>query len=309
MKQNFGNACRMVVPVLVLCGLSFCQEPQKVSTCELKNNASAYNHKLVQVTSFVSHGFEDFTLQDPDCDSKLDVWLEYGGKSASGTMYCCGVTDARTRPTQVEVEGISIPLLEDENCRQFDKLLQVPRVYAMVHATIEGRFFSGREMPDRNGKRWGGYGHMGCCSLLVIQQVFEVDPHDRGDLDYESYVDQPDMAKLKCGSYRDLMEMLPYPEMRKAQDSAETADGEWAFDNPQRVAEDGLAKLLNLDLKSLTGIQQVRQSQGRVIYNWHQAGKKRYMVVVNRPYWLSLYSHRQGKVAWVMAAAYEECSN
>ncbi len=33
-------------------------ERVKVSYCELKKNPAAYNHKLIEVTGFISHGFE-----------------------------------------------------------------------------------------------------------------------------------------------------------------------------------------------------------------------------------------------------------
>ena len=206
---------------------AFSEEPERVSVCQLKADPGAFNHKLVQLTSFIAHGFEDFTLQDPNCGSWPDIWLEYGGKAASGTMYCCGASNARTRPKQMEIENVSITLVEDDNFHKLDGLLQVPGTYATAHGTVVGRFFSGKESSYPNGKHWGGYGHMGCCSLLVIQQVLAVDPHDRYDLDYESYVDQPDMDKLKCGGYQDLMEILPYHEMLTAQKTLRvgTVDG------------------------------------------------------------------------------------
>jgi hypothetical protein len=203
------------VLLFALCATAFCEEAEKVSVCQLKNDPAAFNHKLVQVTTFVSHGFEDFTLQEPTCDSKFDVWVEYGGRTASGTMFCCGVTNARSRPDQMEVEKISIPLVEDENFRKLDKLLQVPGTDSMAHATFVGRFFSGQQISYPNGTRWGGYGHMGCCTLLVIQQVLLVDSHDRGDLDYAAFADTPDVDKLKCG-YRELTPIQPYPDMLEA---------------------------------------------------------------------------------------------
>lgn len=292
-----------------MASLAFCEEPEKVSVCQLKTDPAGFNHKLIQVTAFVSHGFEDFTLQDPSCGSWPDIWLEYGGEAASGTMYCCGVTNARSRPKQLEIENVSVPLLEDENFRKLDSLLQVPHAYATAHGTVVGRFFSGREISYPNGKRWGGYGHMGCCGLFVIQQVLAVDPHDRNDLDYESYADQPDLDKLKCGSYQDLTELLPYREMLASQKSAESGDGAWAFDDPRRVAVDGLAGLLKVDKKSITSMREIRKSQGKVIYEWHPPGETRYMLVVTRPYWLSFYSNSQGRVAWVLAAAYRVCGN
>jgi hypothetical protein len=75
-----------------------CEEFQKVSPYQLKSDRAAFNHRLVEVTTFVSHGFEGFTVQEPICDSKFDIWLEYGGKSVSGTVYCCGGAGERTAP-------------------------------------------------------------------------------------------------------------------------------------------------------------------------------------------------------------------
>jgi hypothetical protein len=264
--------------------LAYSEEPENVSVCRLKADPAAFNHKLVQVTSFVSHGFEDFSLQEPICNSTFDIWIEYGGKAVSGTVFCCGGSGERTRRKEMKVEDISIPLVEDENFRKLDRLLQVPPSYAIAHATIIGRFFSGKEISYPKGKRWGGYGHMGCCSLLVIQQVVAVDPHDRDDLDYESFVDQPDVDKLKCGGYQDLAEILPYQNMLAAQENAETGEGGWAFDDPQRVAVNGLAKLLKLNEESITGMKEMRKSRGKTVYEWHLTGRKtRYMVVVTRP--------------------------
>ena len=52
----------------------------------------AIDRMVVEVTAFVSHGFEHFTLFDPRCESKEPgVWLEYGGRMGSRTIYCCGV--------------------------------------------------------------------------------------------------------------------------------------------------------------------------------------------------------------------------
>jgi len=38
------------------------EQAEKLTACQLKNGPAAYNHKLVEVTGFVSHDFEDFTL-------------------------------------------------------------------------------------------------------------------------------------------------------------------------------------------------------------------------------------------------------
>jgi hypothetical protein len=136
--------------LLNIVGLAFSQEQTtSVAVCQLKNDPAAFNHKLVEVTAFVSHAFEDFTLFDPTCSSWPEVWLEYGGKAKSGTMYCCGVTADRHRLKEMKVEDIPVPLTENEQFREFDKLIQPPfksgRHGAVVHATLVGRFFSGRK--------------------------------------------------------------------------------------------------------------------------------------------------------------------
>jgi hypothetical protein len=95
---RLAHRAGVVLCVLCFYGVAYCQEqPEKVTVCQLKNAPPAYNHKLIEVTAFVSHDFEDFTVFDPACPSWPDVWLEYGGTSKSGTMYCCGVTDDRLR--------------------------------------------------------------------------------------------------------------------------------------------------------------------------------------------------------------------
>ena len=111
---------RLGVAIGILCFVgffgspAFCQEkPDKVGLCDVAHDPAAYNHKLLEVTGLVEHGFEIFNLFDPTCSSSQSVWLEYGGKSKSGTTYCCGVTPDRHRSKELVVEGIPIPLVKD----------------------------------------------------------------------------------------------------------------------------------------------------------------------------------------------------
>src|SRR5258708_39761314 len=90
-------------------------------------------------------------------------------------MYCCGETADRHRLKQLKVEDIPIPLVDNGQFREFDKLVQPPfrsgRYGSVVHATLVGRFFSGRRLVYPKATFWGGYGCKGCCSLLSIQEV------------------------------------------------------------------------------------------------------------------------------------------
>lgn len=276
----------------------------KVSPCELKKDPGAFNHKLVEITGFVSHGFEDFTLFDLSCSSWPEVWLEYGGTDKSGTMYCCGVTSDRSRPKPLVVENITVPLIDDARFREFDRLIQ-RRPDSVVRATILGRFFAGEQVKYPRGTSWGGYGHMGCCSLLAIQQIVSVDPQDRSDLDYGASADQPHIENSGCG-YKYLTPIRPYDDSIKAQREAELRGDAWAFDDPQRVAVAALARLLGVDERSITGLKETRRAQGRVVFGWQPPAKRAsYMVVASRPYWLSFYAKDPRRVAWVVAAAYE----
>jgi len=280
-----------------------CEDPQTVTVCQLKADPSAYNHMLVQVTGFVTHGFEDFGLNDPTCSKWPYVWLEYGGKVKSGTMYCCGVTDSRTRPQLLKIEGIPIWLEDDEVFREFDKLIHgMPS--STVHATIIGRFFAGQLRKYPKGSFWGGYGHMGCCSLLAIERIKSVDPHDRDDLDYRAEADQPSANKVGCG-YRFLTPLERFDQLIAAQKAAESVEGELAFPDARSVAIRDLAKLAQVDEQFLNDIKQTSHTQGRFVYAWSpKQRKKTYMIVVSRPYWLSFYSKEPANVAWVTLAAY-----
>lgn len=280
------------------------ESPQRVSSCQLNNDPARYNHALVQVTAFVSRGFEDFTLFDPDCPSWPPVWLEYGGAVASGAIYCCGVTADRSRSSTVQVEDVSIPLVDDERFKVFNRLIQ-RRPDTVVRATLVGRFFSGRQERVPAGLIWGGYGHMGCCSLLAIQQVLAVEPQIRTDLDYRASPDQPEIRKTGCG-YRDFVPVESTAAFIAAQQQAERDNSEWAFIDPQRVAAVTLAKLLNIDSTTITGIRQTRKAQGRLFYEWRPKRKgKTYLIVASRPYWLSFYAKDPKRVAWIIIAAYE----
>jgi hypothetical protein len=277
---------------------------QEVTVCQLTQDPGKYNHALVKVSGFFSHGFEDSALFDPTCESRFRLWFEYGGTNVTGTMYCCGLTAARQRPQQISVENIPIPLLVDDNFKTLDNLLHTP-ADSIVHATAIGRFFSGQKTTVPGGSdHWMGYGHMGCCSLLMVQQVVETDAHNRSDLDYRASPDQPDLSKSGCG-YRDLMELEPFEMHLEMQRQAEQGSRSWAFDDPRRVATDVLATLTKRPLESINNLTIKRQMQSRILFEWRpKREKKVYMVVLSRPYQLSFYA-KSNLVAWVPLAAYE----
>jgi len=297
-----------LVFILAFSAVSLGETPEKITACRLKNAAAAYRHKLVEIEGFISHGFENFTFFDPNCPYSPMIWLEYGGTRLSGTIYCCGPSNAKTRPKGLVVEGVKIPLANDEQFRRLDRLIH-GTADTVVHATLVGRFFPGRrERIGGKSGNFGGYGHMGCCSLLAIQQVISVDPHDRGDLDYRASPDQLDLDKLKCGTYQGLGSVPSARATFDIQHRAEAGENAWVLDDPRKVATNFLSQNLLIDEKEIADVE--TKSQGRVVYEWRPPGRpETYMVVVSRPYWLSFYAADQSKVAWVVIAAHKACGD
>jgi hypothetical protein len=165
--------------LLLFSPAAFCDEPLQISVCDLKNNPALYIHKLVRITGVVSNGMEDFTLQDPACSQWPDPWLVYGGTVSSGTKYCCGVSAARSRPKELVVDEIPIPLVVDGMFGRFDGLIHRPRAGLITKATILARFFAEYQKGPGDKRPWGGYGHFGVHTLLVIQQVVAFESNDR----------------------------------------------------------------------------------------------------------------------------------
>jgi len=297
---------------LCIGGEGWRREPIDVTPCQLKANPPTYNHNIVRVTGFVSHGFEDFTLFDPQCPSWPGVWLEYGGKVASLTVYLGGGKAQRTRPKDLRIDGIVIPLIINRQFEEFDKAIQPPfrsgNQGAIVRATLVGRFFAGKRLDLFEGKPWGGFGHMSCCTLLAIQEVETSDTEDHPKLDYGSSPDQPELEKTGC-SFRELLS-VDQAALLAWQREADQGKHSWAIDDPKQVAFDALTRGASVNISLMRNLELSKDEQGRKVYV-SQPGSKHvsYMVVVSRPYWLSFYARDANRVAWAAIAAYQSSCN
>ncbi len=158
--------------------------PLRVSLCDVKANPQNFLHKLVEFTAIASHGFEDSMVEDRHCswpDGGPGVWMEYGGKRSTATMYCCGFSPKPDRGDTLIVDGIPLDLVDDDTFRAFDKGLHPKhskqRSSDTVRATLRGRIFARYEgiMGTQQAPGWRGYGHMNCCMLFVVTQVVSVD--------------------------------------------------------------------------------------------------------------------------------------
>jgi hypothetical protein len=234
-------------------------QPVEVTYCELSRNPLAFNHELVRVTAFVTHGFENFLLDDPTCQTQgFSVWVMYGGKTESGTVYCCpgeGSRSARRKP--LTVEGVQIPLLKDVKFQQFTQLLNKDSD-STVRVTAVGRFFSEEKQTIGGVTSWVGAGHMGCCSLLVIQQVVAFEPHARADLDYTSEAGSFENADSDSGCFQYRRHFVSYPEAARAieeQKSADSGEATWRFSDPERVAIESLRSFYPSQVPALSNLK------------------------------------------------------
>ena len=279
------------------------EEPKRVTACQVKKDPAEYNHKLLELTGFISHGFEDFTLFDPSCPSWPHVWLEYGGTASSGTMYCCGVTADRSRAKPAVVEDIryrSSTMSASEHSTALSS--SGPTLWCV-------RLLWGVSLQDDRSTYplapcGAGMDTWGVAVCSRFNGYYRWIP-SRAILDYRASPDQPNIEKTGCG-YPDMVPLESSPGSVAAQQQAERGPSEWPFTDPRRVASDALARFLNIDSTTITGLRQVRKSQGRVLYEWKPRGKRKaYLIVASRPYWLTFYAKDPQRVAWVVIAAYE----
>ena len=163
--------------------------PTEVSVCDLIQSPQTYDGNPVRVRGNVTLAFEDFTLSDPECQSHWSphtvfspIWLTYGGDVSSPAVYCCG-SHEREKGSILEVEGQKISLIRDAAYQEFRDGLEAQRLrrpdgspcydeckYYRITATISGVFFAAKS----TNQSFSGYGHLGCCHLLVIQRISQV---------------------------------------------------------------------------------------------------------------------------------------
>ena len=263
--------------------------------CELVSNPQAFHNTRVRVTTFVEYEFENFTFSDPACleppSGSFSVWVTFGGSRSSGAIYCCpGEGGGRATPTPY-------PLVEDSIFKAFHSLLTKERD-TIVRFTVVGTFLAA-------GKE-GGYGHIGCCSLFVLERVESFDPHPRKDLDYSASLGSGEIRLACRESSMWQYDTDPLPNVTgdrqdyqiREQAAADSGERSWLFDDPQRVALEAMRKAYG---DGVTSVKRVKASPSRQVFVWSPAKDKLTTVVVARPYLLSL-SARSTQVAWVVTS-------
>lgn len=306
----------LIVPFVSAAAQASSTPAIEATYCELASDPAKFNHKVIRIQGLVSHGFEDFQLVDPEClRFGFSIWLTYGGKLQSNTAYCCpGESSQPERTDQLEIEGIPLSISRDAHLETFSSLLRNSQD-TTVSATLIGHFFSGKRFdvadsptPNLPGgltltrpTLWRGYGHMGCCSLLVIEKIDSIEAHRRNDLDYSADGGWSDNTGLKCEGnafYWSTVGWHPQLALRELQ-IAESGTRPWAYNNPEWVAEETIHQAMPGNQKVV--LKSLKRTPSRIVFQWQESKEGVVTVVVTRPYWLSLYATNE-KAPWVVTS-------
>ncbi|HET9285080.1 MAG TPA: hypothetical protein VFR24_24285 [Candidatus Angelobacter sp.] len=179
MLRRYLHIVFVGVLLLPLAGLG--QTPIKVPLCDLARNPQKYSGQWVEVRGGMQIGFENFTLQTSGCGDVGEfrrIWLDYGSEMTP----TASTANDRTRPQGgvLKVGNTPVQLDRDESFDLFQRRLYARRLMTPsgIHCYEECSLyrvtatFTGLFMAATTGT---GYGHMGCCHLLTISRVKDVE--------------------------------------------------------------------------------------------------------------------------------------
>jgi len=155
--------------------------PQIASACDARNDPAGFDKKVVRLTGMISLSFEDFSFTSKGCgDAPTVIWLIFGGDVATPTIST--VNDTSRKPgVDLQIDGTRYPIIKDASFRRLMALITATThdgkpVYE-VTATLTGTFLAGEKAKSAYDGRtyFRDYGHLGCCSLLIISKVEDVE--------------------------------------------------------------------------------------------------------------------------------------
>jgi hypothetical protein len=153
---------------------------REVEVCQILSDPNAFDGRMVRLRGRLDFEFEDHSVNDLACGQPLlhtGIWWVYGGDSYLAR-----------EPELKNVQSLTSPVLKDAQFEEFDVRTRAYRrskpdggtcrshhecAYYDVVATYTGRFVAGKIRPGRTLA--GGFGHMGCCHLFVIEQISDVE--------------------------------------------------------------------------------------------------------------------------------------
>lgn len=173
--NNQFSKCVVALFVFLCPYLCFAASEDVVTAklCDVASNPEAYNHKLLKLSGNVTRGYKLFTLSG-DCKPNLSsIWLSYGGLVSPPSIFNAQQMDA-PRSEKLTIDSIPTTLMDDAVFQKFNQLISSMADRPQARVTLIGRYFAGHPEQIADYKLWKGFGPMGCCTLLVIQQVVSV---------------------------------------------------------------------------------------------------------------------------------------
>lgn len=225
---------RLVAFVGLLCiprSLYAQDNPVDVPGCDLARNPKAFDGQLIRVRGTLNVHFEDFSLGIRDCDTEQGIWLAFGGDVPG--IVASTVNDSLRKPgSDIKVNGVSYGIKKDHNFRKLYALVAArhgEKPDYSVTATLIGMFFAGKENRTAKGAvNFVGYGHLGCCALLVITQVADVESAPPANLNLRGVLIGVDGKPVEGFTvFDDVLGGSP-PERQK---TITNKQGEFAFSN------------------------------------------------------------------------------
>jgi hypothetical protein len=211
---------------------AYAQEaPVELSECDLARNPKAFDQKMIRVRGTLNVYFEDFSLGIRNCDSKQGIWLAFAGDVPG--IVASTVNDTFRKPGSIiKVNGVSYAIKKDDNFRELYALIAArhgDKPDYKVSATLTGMFLAGQENRTVKGTvDFVGYGHLGCCSLLVITEVSEVESVPPANLNLRGVLIGVDGKPVEGFTViDDVLGGIP-PERQK---TVTNKQGEFAFSN------------------------------------------------------------------------------
>jgi hypothetical protein len=194
MSLKWTRPILFLVLLLVATTLRAQETPAEVSLCDLALHPKSFDGKTIRVRGTLNVNFEDFTLAIENCGTQQQIWLAFGG-DVPGIVASMVNDNFRKPGVDLKVNGVSYAITRDENFRKLYALIAArhgDKPSYSVTATLTGAFLAGEERKLTNGKSYlGGYGHLGCCSLLVITLVSNVQSVPSADLTLDGSVLDP----------------------------------------------------------------------------------------------------------------------
>ena len=195
MREKLGIPFLIFIALLLVAGEAARAQESPLNFCDIAKSPKSFDGKMVRVRGTLSVHFEDFSLAGGNCDTQQGIWLTFGG-DVPGIVASTFNDSFRKRGVNIKVNGVPYGIKKDENFRRLYALIAARHggnpAYR-VTATLVGQFFAGTELKQSNGQTvFGGYGHLGCCALLVITEVLDAESVPHADLNIRGTVLGPD---------------------------------------------------------------------------------------------------------------------